>query len=79
MIRSTDPDVIRPYLKDASNLTGGYATKVVFPEEEKEVVQFLEEACHCKTPVTISGNGTGLVGARIPFGGIVLSTEKLGG
>lgn len=79
MIRSADPDAIRPYLKDASNLTGGYASEVVFPEDEKEVIQVLGEACCTSTPVTVSGNGTGLVGARIPFGGIVLSTEKLGG
>ncbi|TVM04188.1 MAG: FAD-binding oxidoreductase [Candidatus Brocadia sp. WS118] len=79
MIRSADPGVIRPYLKDASNLTGGYAQEVVFPEDEKDVVQVLEEACCTKTPVTVAGNGTGLVGARIPFGGTVLSTEKLGG
>lgn len=79
MIRSADPDAIRPYLKDASNLSGGYADEVVFPEDEKEVAGILEEASSTKTPVTIAGNGTGLVGARIPFGGIVLSTEKLGG
>lgn len=78
MLRSTDPNVIRPYLKDASNITGGYASEVVFPENEKEIVQILDEACGTKTPVTIAGNGTGLVGARVPFGGIVLSTEKLG-
>jgi D-lactate dehydrogenase (cytochrome) len=38
MIRSTDPDVIHPYLKDASHLTGGFASEVVFLENEKEVV-----------------------------------------
>jgi D-lactate dehydrogenase (cytochrome) len=79
MIRSTDPDVIRPYLRDASNLNGGYAHEVVFPEDEKDVVLVLDEACRTNTPVTIAGNGTGLVGARIPFGGIILSTKKLGG
>jgi D-lactate dehydrogenase (cytochrome) len=79
MIRSTDPSIIRPYLKDASNLTGGYADEVVFPEDENDVVLVLDEACRTRTPVTIAGNGTGLVGGRIPFGGVVLSTEKLGG
>lgn len=79
MIRSTDPKVILPYLKDASNLSGGYAHEVVFPEDEKEVAQVLNDACSTRTPVTVAGNGTGLVGARVPFGGIVLSTEKLGG
>lgn len=79
MIRSAAPDLIRPYLKDASNLSGGYAHEVVFPEDEREVAQVLDEACHTRTPVTVAGNGTGLVGARVPFGGIVLSTQKLGG
>lgn len=78
MIRSTDPEVIRPYLKDASNLSGGYAEEVVFPENEKDIVQVVHEACRTRKPITIAGNGTGLVGARIPFGGIVLSTQKLG-
>lgn len=79
MFRSTDHGVICPYLKDASNLAGGYADEVVFPADEKEVIHVLDEACRARTPVTIAGNGTGLVGGRIPFGGIVLSTEKLGG
>lgn len=79
MIRSSDPDIIRPYLEDASNLAGGYASEVVFPENEKEVSEILVEASAKKIPVTVAGNGTGLTGARIPFGGIVLSTEKLGG
>src|SRR3972149_1117737 len=79
MLRSHDPNVINPYLKDASNLSGGYADEVVFPENEDDVIQILDEACRTRTPVTIAGNGTGLVGARIPLGGIILSTEKLGG
>ena len=33
MIRSANPDMVRPYLKDAANLTGGYANEEVFPEE----------------------------------------------
>ncbi|MCF6157533.1 MAG: FAD-binding oxidoreductase [wastewater metagenome] len=79
MIRSTDPEIILPYLHDASNLSGGYAHEVVFPEDEQDVIHILDEACRSKTPVTVAGNGTGLVGARIPFGGIILSTTKLGG
>lgn len=78
MNRSADPDIIRPYLEDTSNITGGYACEVVFPENEDEVVQIMDEARRTNTPVTVAGNGTGVVGGRIPFGGIVLSTEKLG-
>lgn len=79
MLRTSDPEIIRPYLKDASNLSGGFSCEVVFPENEEDVICIFDEACRTKTPVTISGNGTGLVGGRIPFGGIVLSTERLGG
>ncbi len=79
MLRSSDPDIIHPYLEDASNLAGGFASEVVFPQDEKEVSEILTEASSKKIPVTVAGNGTGLTGARIPFGGIVLSTEKLGG
>lgn len=79
MIRSSDPDIIRPYLEDASNLAGGFASEVVFPQNEKEISQILAEASSKKIPVTVAGNGTGLTGARIPFGGIGLSMGKLSG
>ncbi|MFO0794445.1 MAG: FAD-binding oxidoreductase [Candidatus Brocadiaceae bacterium] len=78
MLRSTEPDIIKTYLKDASNLAGGFAREVVFPENEDEVIQLMDESRRTNTPVTIAGNGTGVVGGRIPFGGVVLSTEKLG-
>ncbi|MDR4508022.1 MAG: FAD-binding oxidoreductase [Candidatus Brocadiaceae bacterium] len=79
MIRSNNPETIRSYLSDASNIGGGYAEEVVFPVNEQEVAQTLDESSLSGAPVTVSGNGTGTVGARVPFGGIVLSTEKLGG
>ena len=77
MITKKDPSIIQSYLEDSSNLNGGYAEEVVFPENYKEVSLFLKEANTKKLPVTISGGGTGTSGGRIPFGGAVLSMEKL--
>lgn len=59
-----------------SNLKGGYASEVVFPENIDELSEVLNEADHKKIPVTVSGGGTGTTGSRIPFGGIVVSMEK---
>ena len=50
---------------------------MLFPETPDEVSLILKDvSCH-KVPVTISGGGTGTVGGRIPFGGIVISMERL--
>lgn len=76
MIIKTNPDEIENYSIDASNFKG-FCDAVYFPENAKEVSEILKECNGKKTPVTISGNGTGLTGARVPQGGIVLSTEKL--
>jgi D-lactate dehydrogenase (cytochrome) len=76
MIVKTSLDEIQNYLTDASNLKG-YCDAVYFPTSAKEISEILIEANKNKTPVTIAGNGTGLAGARVPLGGIVISTEKL--
>jgi len=77
MIIKTDADIIKSYFEDYSGLLGGYADKVILPENEKEARDILLEASAKKTPVTISGGGTGVTGARIPFGGWAISTERL--
>src|SRR5689334_10211493 len=77
MLTKTQPDEIQDYLSDASYLKGGYAARVVFPDTAADVAQILAEATRTKTPVTISGAGTGTVAGRVPFGGIVIATDKL--
>jgi D-lactate dehydrogenase (cytochrome) len=77
MIIKTDPDIIKSYFEDYSGLLGGHADKVILPEDEKETRDCLLEASAKKVPVTISGGGTGVTGARIPFGGWVIATERL--
>ncbi len=76
MIVKDDRDVIQSYFEDASNLIGGHAERVVIFESLDELSGFLREASAKKIPVTVSGGGTGTTGARIPFGGVVISMEK---
>jgi D-lactate dehydrogenase (cytochrome) len=77
MLTKSDPDEIESFLSDASHMRDGHADRVVFPENAEEVAQILREASESRTPVTVSGAGTGTVGGRIPFAGVVLATDKL--
>jgi D-lactate dehydrogenase (cytochrome) len=77
MLTKSEPDEIQDYLADASYVKGGHASRVVFPDSAAEVSQLLVHASRDRTPVTISGAGTGTVGGRVPFGGLVLATNKL--
>jgi D-lactate dehydrogenase (cytochrome) len=73
MLRKTNPDTIAPYLTDASNFSSGSATEVVIPETLEDLISFLKSN---RSPVTISGAGTGVTASRIPLSGIVISLEK---
>lgn len=65
------------YLSDASFIRDGYADRVLLPETIDDVVEALMAANRDRVPVTISGAGTGTVGGRVAFGGIVLATDRL--
>lgn len=58
-------------------MPGGHAEKLFVPENEQEIAELLSEANEKKIPVTISGARTGTVGGAVPFGGWVISLEKL--
>lgn len=77
MIIKTDKDIIKSYFEDCSGLLGGHADRVIVPESELEARDIMLEASTKKIPVTISGGGTGVTGARIPFGGWVIATDNL--
>jgi D-lactate dehydrogenase (cytochrome) len=77
MLIKSQPDEIQDYLSDASFVSGGNASRVVFPDSADEVASILRDATSTKTPVTISGAGTGTVAGRVPFGGIVIASDKL--
>src|SRR6266576_5767934 len=77
MLTKTQPDEIQDYLSDASYLKGGNASRVVFPETVDDVAKILADATQAQMSVTISGAGTGTVAGRVPFGGIIIATDKL--
>ena len=58
-------------------MQGGTADKLFIPDTAEDVTQILRDANENKIPVTISGARTGTVGGAIPFGGYVISLEKL--
>src|SRR5215470_13987101 len=77
MQTKSDPDEIQSFLSDASFIRDGHAERVVLPETIAEVSELLANANRERVPVTVSGAGTGTVGGRVAFGGIVLATDKL--
>ncbi len=79
MRRSNDPQVIEQYSSDESNTFFAQDVEaVVFPESAAEVAEVLREASASGTPVTVSGGGTGLTGARVATcGGIIMSMELM--
>ena len=77
MQTKTNPDEIESFLADASFIREGHADRVLLPESIAEISEILASANRERVPVTISGAGTGTVGGRVAFGGIVLATDKL--
>jgi D-lactate dehydrogenase (cytochrome) len=77
MQTKSQPDEIQSFLTDASFIRDGHADRVVIPESIDEVSQILASANEDRVPVTVSGAGTGTVGGRVAYGGIVLATDKL--
>lgn len=72
----TDPGILAGYLSDASN-THGHADALVRPESTEQVA---EVVAHCQArgiPLTITAARTSTTGAPVPFGGWLLSTERL--
>ena len=77
MQTKSQPDEIESFLTDASFIRDGYADRVVLPESIEDVSEILASANRDRVPVTVSGAGTGTVGGRVAYGGIVLATDKL--
>ena len=65
------------YLSDESGLGPGNAQTIYFPMSEKQIADFLREMNSRKTPVTISGGRTGIVGGAVPNGGALMSLQRM--
>jgi D-lactate dehydrogenase (cytochrome) len=73
----SQPEDLQNYLTDASNMAGGHAEKLFVPESVEDIAEVLRRANVEKIPVTVSGARTGTVGGAIPFGGYIISLERL--
>ncbi len=70
-------DTYALYLDDESHSFEGKTEKITFPSSEAELATILKDAYTSGTPVTIQGGRTGLTGAAVPLGGIVVNLEKM--
>ena len=67
-------DILKGYLRDASNIEG-HAEGLLRPTSVDDVSVILEECQGRNIPVTISAQRTSTTGSSVPFGGVVLSME----
>lgn len=65
------------YLTDESKLSGGSANRVLFPKTTEELTLQLGEHSQQDEAVTISAARTGITGGAVPFGGTLISLEKM--
>ena len=77
MQTKTQLEEIQNYLQDASFIPGAWAERLLLPESATEVADILKEANEKQIAVTISGARTGTVGGAVPFGGWIVSMERL--
>lgn len=76
LVSITDSDAFASYITDASN-THGRADCVFVPEHIEQVQEAVRRCYTEGTEIHIAGNGTGLVGGRVPTRGAVISLERL--
>lgn len=72
-----DADSIAPYLREWRDRWRGETPIVLLPARTEEVSAAVKICAAHKTPITIQGGNTGLVGGQIPQGEVLLSTTRL--
>ncbi len=65
------------YLVDESKISGGHANWLFFPKTESDFVTIFDKMRRDNHQITISAARTGIVGSAIPFGGAVVSLERM--
>ena len=68
---------IEPYLHDWLKILEGYCQMVVRPATTEQVAQVVRICHDARIPITPQGGNTGMVGGAVPFGGIILTTDRL--
>ncbi len=75
MIVKDNQEEFQNYLFDASNFKG-FSSKLYIPENIQELKNLIKICNTNKTPVNISAIRTGLTGAAVPLGELIISLEK---
>jgi glycolate oxidase subunit GlcD len=67
------------YLSDLTEERGlaGHADAVVLPASAEEVAEVVSWCYEAEVPIVPRGGGTGFAGGAVPFGGVVLSLERM--
>jgi FAD/FMN-containing dehydrogenase len=73
----TDSADLAGHLVEERGLYRGQALALVRPRSTEEVAVVAAECNRAGVPLVVHSGNTGLVGGGVPFGGIVLSTERL--
>ncbi len=68
-------DISPSYTTDASGFQG-WADEIAIPNDEPGVLAAIDHARRERMPITVTGAGSGLTGARVAQGGLVLSLER---
>ncbi|MBL4870672.1 MAG: FAD-binding oxidoreductase [Robiginitomaculum sp.] len=76
-IWSQDPDIIAPYLSEWRGRWHGKTPMILRPRTAQDIADIVKICAQYKTPITVQGGNTGLVGGQIPEGEILLSTQYL--
>ena len=74
---SSDVSDLAGHLVEERKLYRGQALALVRPRTTEEVSAVAAECNRAGMPLVVHSGNTGLVGGGVPFGGIVLSTERL--
>jgi glycolate oxidase subunit GlcD len=69
------------YLSDLTEERGlgGYADAVVLPRSAEELAEVVAWCYEAEVPIVPRGGGTGFAGGAVPFGGVVVSLERMTG
>jgi FAD/FMN-containing dehydrogenase len=73
----TDPEDMAPYLVESRKLFTGSALAVLRPGSTEEVAFAVRACTQAGVAVVPLGGNTGLTGAGVPRGGVVLSLERM--
>lgn len=78
MLRRIELHEGSPYLRDESKMEG-HGDLLYIPDDESDIIEAVVLHRSSGTSLTVAGMRTGVCGGCIPYGGDVLSVEKLNG